>query len=84
MICALCGTPLDSTGSRTCSCRRPADVSVLVTGRRERRARRLGHITEVAAGMRAGLDVREALARADELAHQRERVAAEHERRGMS
>lgn len=84
MICAFCGSPLDATGSRTCSCRRPADVGVLVAGRRERRARRLHHITEVAAGMRAGLDVREALERADELAHQRERVLAEHERRAVS
>lgn len=61
-----------------------ADVSVIVAGRRERRAARLGHIAEVAAGMRAGLDVREALQRADEVARQRERVLAEHERRGVS
>lgn len=62
--------------------KRPADI--IVTTRRERRERRQRYLADVLAGMRAGLDVREALARADELAHQRERVIAEHERRGVS
>ena len=84
MICAFCAAPLDTAGSRTCSCPRPADVGVIVAGRRERRARRLHHISEVAAGMRAGLDVREALARADEVAEARARLLEEHERRGVS
>jgi hypothetical protein len=87
MICAFCAAPLDSTGSRTCSCRRAHDVTVVAhvrRARRERRERQLHHLTDMLAGVRAGLTPREAIHRADEVAEARARVLAEHERREAS